>query len=176
MGAMLTRVLSVSLGVSGPDSLPGSRQMMLLCLVSWVAISTCGYVLLFPGAPLLVAVVLVFELLLLFAFSRFVLVIYGKPERWPQTLVSLLAVQALINALQLPLIYFGMPREEPGIVVEAAGFGLLAWWLLAAGRILAKAADRPVWVGLALAVAHFFFSLLMYVSLLQLFGVAPGTS
>lgn len=176
MAAMLTRVLSVSLGVSGPDSLPGSRQMMLVCLVSWTAISTCGYVMLHPGAPLLVPVVLASELLLLFAFSRFVLVIYGKPERWPQTLVSLLAVQALINALHLPLIYFGMPREEPGIVVDAVGYGLLAWWLLAAGRILARAVDRPVWVGLPLSVAHFFFSLLMYVSLVQLFGLAPGAS
>lgn len=176
MGAMLTRVLSVSLGVRGPDSLPGSRQMMFLCLVSWVAISISGYVLLHPGAPVLVAVVLVTDLLLLFAFSRFVLVIYEKPERWPQTLVSLLAVQALINVLHLPLIYFGLTQDEPGIVVEAAFYGLLAWWLLAAGRILSRAADRPVWVGLALALAHFFFSLLMHQSLLQLFGAAPGTA
>ena len=175
MGAMLTRVLSVSLCVRGPDSLPGSRAMLLLCLVPWVAISTCGYLLLWPAKPAFAVTAVALELLLLLAYSRFVLWIYEKPARWPQTLVSLVGVQALINLLQLPQVYLAGLREQPGIVLEAMGYGFLAWWLLAMGNILSQAAGRRLWVGLALAAGHFFLYLLVLASLLQSFGLSPET-
>ena len=175
MGAMLTRVLSVSLCLRGPDSLPGSRAMLLLCLVPWVAISACGYLLLWPAEPAFAVTAVALDLLLLFAYSRFVLWIYEKPERWPQTLVSLVGVQALINLLHLPQVYLASVREQPGIVLEAMGYGFLAWWLLAMGNILSEAAGRRLWVGLALAFGRLLLYLLIFASLLQSFGLSPET-
>ena len=171
MVAIFQGVLMVSLGLRGPDSLPGSREMLILCLVPWVAATALGYLMLLPAPAIFVLPVAAFELLLLLGYSRFVLWMAGKPERWPQTLVSLLGVQAIINALNLPLVYVVTSQEQPGLLVQAAEYGFLAWWLLAMGNIFAKAMDRSTWVGVLLSVAHFFLYMLLYVSLTQLFGI-----
>lgn len=161
----------VSLGLRGPDSLPGSRGMLVLCLVPWVAVTALGYLMLLPASAVFVLPVMAFELLLLLGYSRFILFMAGKPERWPQTLVSLLGVQAIINALNLPLVYVVTSQEQPGLLLQAAEYGFLAWWLLAMANIFARAMDRATWVGLLLSVAHFFLYMILYVALTQLFGI-----
>ncbi|MYA29962.1 MAG: hypothetical protein F4Y31_01850 [Gammaproteobacteria bacterium] len=171
MAAILQGVLMVSLGLRGPDSLPGSREMLVLCLVPWAAVTAIGYLMLLPAPALFVLPVAAFELLLLLGYSRFVLWMAGKPERWPQTLVSLLGVQAIINALNLPLVYVVTSQEQPGLLIQAAEYGFLAWWLLAMGNIFARAMDRGIWAGLLLSVAHFFLYMILYVALTQLFGI-----
>ena len=171
MVAIFQGVLMVSLGLRGPDSLPGSRGMLALCLVPWAAVTAIGYLMLLPASAVFVLPVLAFELLLLLGYSRFILWMAGKPERWPQTLVSLLGVQAIINALNLPLVYVVTSQEQPGLLVQAAEYGFLAWWLLAMGNIFSRAMDRGIWVGLLLSVAHFFLYMILYVSLTQLFGI-----
>ena len=171
MVAIFQGVLMVSLGLRGPDSLPGSREMLVLCLVPWAAVTAIGYLMLLPAPAVFVLPVAVFELLLLLGYSRFVLWMAGKPERWPQTLVSLIGVQAIITALNLPLVYIVTSQEQPGLLVQAAEYGFLAWWLLAMGNIFAKAIERSSWVGLLLSVAHFFLYMILYVTLTQLFGI-----
>lgn len=171
MVAIIQGVLMVSLGLRGPDSLPGSRGMLVLCLVPWVAVTALGYLMLLPASAIFVLPVMAFELLLLLGYSRFILWMAGKPERWPQTLVSLLGVQAIINALNLPLVYVVTSQEEPGLLLQAAEYGFLAWWLLAMANIFARAMDRGTWVGLLLSVAHFFLYMILYVALTQLFGI-----
>lgn len=161
----------VSLGLRGPDSLPGSRGMLVLCLVPWVAVTAIGYLVLLPASAVFVLPVMAFELALLLGYSRFVLWMAGKPERWPQTLVSLLGVQAIINALNLPLAYVVRSQEQPGLFLQAAEYGFLAWWLLAMANIFARAMDRGIWVGLLLSVAHFFLYMILYLTLTQLFGI-----
>ena len=176
MVAIFQGVLLVSLGLRGPDSLPGSRGMLVLCLVPWVAATSLGYLMLLPASAVFVLPVAAFELLLLLGYSRFILWMAGKPERWPQTLVSLLGVQAIINTLNLPLVYVATSQEQPGLVVQAAEFGFLAWWLLAMGNIFAKSMDRGIWIGLLLSVAHFCLYMILYVSLTQLFGIPLDAS
>ena len=171
MVALFQSVLMVALALRGPDSLPGSRAMLVLCLLPWAAASLLGYLMLFTGAAAFALPLVVFELLLLLAYSRFLLWTAGKPERWPQTLVSLLGVQAIINILNLPLVFVATTQEQPGLLVQAAEYGFLAWWLLAMGHIFAKSMDRSSWVGLLLAVAHFFLYMMLYVSLTRFLGI-----
>ena len=171
MVAIFQGVLMVSLGLNGPDSLPGSRGMLVLCLVPWAAVTCIGYLMLLPAPAVFVLPVAAFELLLLLGYSRFVLWMAGKLERWPQTLVSLIGVQAIINALNLPLVYLATSQEQPGLLIQAADYGFLAWWLLAMGNIFAKAIDRSSWVGVLLSVAHFFLYMILYVSLTRFFGI-----
>ena len=161
----------VSLGLRGPDSLPGSREMLVLCLVPWAAATVIGYLMLLPAPALLALPIAAFELLLLLGYSRFALWMAGKPERWPQTLVSLLGVQAIINALNLPLVYAVTSQEQPGLLIQAAEYGFLAWWLLAMGNIFARATDRGIGAGLLLSVAHFFLYMILYAALSQIFGI-----
>lgn len=176
MVAIFQGVLMVSLGLRGPDSLPGSRGMLVLCLVPWVAVTALGYLMLLPASAVFVLPVMAFELLLLLGYSRFVLWMASKPERWPQTVVSLLGVQAIINALNLPLVYVVTSQEQPGLLLQAAEYGFLAWWLLAMANIFARAMDRGIWAGLLLSVAHFFLYMILYVALTQLFGIPLETS
>lgn len=171
MAAIFQRVLMVSLGLRGPDSLPGSRGMLVLCLVPWAGVTAIGYLMLLPAPAVFVLPVLACELALLLGYSRFVLWMTGKRERWPQTLVSLLGVQAIINALNLPLVYVVTSQEQPGLLLQTAEYGFLAWWLLAMANIFARAMDRGIWVGLLLSVAHFFLYMILYVALTQLFGI-----
>lgn len=171
MVAIFQGVLMVSLGLRGPDSLPGSREMLVLCLAPWAAVTAIGFLMLLPGPALFVLPIVAFELLLLLGYSRFVLWMAGKPERWPQTLVSLIGVQTIINALNLPLVYIVTSQEQPGLFIQAAEYGFLAWWLLAMGNIFARAMDRGIWAGLLLSVAHFFLYMILLVTLTQLFGI-----
>ena len=170
MVAIFQGVLRVSLGLRGPDSLPGSREMLVLCLVPWAAVTVIGYLMLLPGPAFFVLPVATFELLLLLGYSRFVLWMADKPERWPQTLVSLIGVQTIINALNLPMVYVVTSQEQPGLLIQAAEYGFLAWWLLAMCNIFARALDRGIWAGLLLSVAHFFLYMILDLLLTQLFG------
>ena len=176
MVAIFQGVLRVSLGLRGPDSLPGSREMLVLCVVPWAAVTAVGYLMLLPGPAFFVLPVAAFELLLLLGYSRFVLWMADKPERWPQTLVSLIGVQTIINALNLPLVYVVTSQEQPGLLIQAAEYGFLAWWLLAMGNIFARAMDRGIWAGLLLSVAHFFLYMILYLLLTQFFGIPLETS
>ena len=78
MIAILQGVLMVSLGLRGPDSLPGSREMLILCLVPWTAVTAIGYLMLIPAPAFFILPVVVFELLLLLGYSRFVLWMAGR--------------------------------------------------------------------------------------------------
>ena len=176
MIAILQGVVMVALGVRGPDSLPGSREMLALCLVPWLLVTVLGYLMLLPGSPVFVLPVAAFELLLLLGYSRFVVSMAGKPERWPQTLVSLLGVQAIINALNLPLVYIATSQEQPGILIQAAEYGFLAWWLLAMGNIFSAAIDRSLVVGMLLSVGHFIAYMILYVTLARFLGIPIGAS
>lgn len=176
MIAILKGVVMVALGVRGPDSLPGSREMLALCLAPWLAVTVLGYLMLLPGSPVFVLPVAAFELLLLLGYSRFVVSMAGKPERWPQTLVSLLGVQAIINALNLPLVYIATSQEQPGILIQAAEYGFLAWWLLAMGNIFSTAIDRSLVVGMLLSVGHFIAYMILYVTLARFLGIPIGAS
>lgn len=166
----------VALGVRGPDSLPGSREMLALCLVPWLLVTVLGYLMLLPASAILVLPVTAFELALLLGYSRFILAMADKPERWPQTLASLLGVQAIINALNLPLVYVATSQEQPGLLIQAGQYGFLAWWLLAMGNIFSAAIGRGIVVGMLLSVGHFILYMILYVTLARFLGIPIGAS
>ncbi len=176
MIAILQGIVMVALGVRGPDSLPGSREMLALCLVPWLAVTVLGYLMLLPGSAVFVLPVAAFELLLLLGYSRLIVSMADKPERWPQTLASLLGVQAIINALNLPLVYIATSQEQPGLLIQAAEYGFLAWWLLAMGNIFSAAIGRSLVVGMLLSVGHFIAYMILYVTLARFLGIPIGAS
>ena len=165
------RVAYVSLSLRGPDSLPGSQAMLALCLVPWAVLCTASNLLVFsqyPG-PALLGVVL--ELALLFGYSWLALQLAGKLERWPQTLVALMGVQAVIMAASLPLTWFSAGLDEPSLALQAAGFAFIAWWLVAAANIFSRAVDRGLLSGVFLALGHYVLSLMCYAFMFEFMGV-----
>ena len=171
MAELVRRVFYVSLSLRGPDSLPGSQGMLALCLAPWLALSIVSNLLLFSGYPAVAMLGVLLELLLLFGYSWLVLRLADKLPRWPQTLVSLVGVQALIAAAALPLTWFALRLDEPPLILQAAEFGFLAWWLVAMGNILSGAANRSLLNGVLLAAGHFVLYLVLYALLLEYAGV-----
>ena len=171
MAELARRVFYVSLSLRGPDSLPGTPGMLALCLIPWAAISISSNLLVFPQYPAGALLGVALELLLLFGYSRLVLQLAGKPERWPQTLVSLVGVQALIVAAALPLAWLSARIDEPPLILQAGEFGFLAWWLVAMANILSQATGRSMVGGVLLALGHFVLSLMVYAFMFEFMGV-----
>lgn len=148
--------------------------MLAVCLIPWVAIAVIGNLIRFPGEQVAALTGPVLELALLFGYPWLVLRMAEKLERWPQTVVSLVGVQALISAIYLPLFYFAVGPDDPGLFLRLAEIAFVAWRLLAAANIFARSVDRSVVVGLVLSACHFFFTLIAIAMLFQALGVPPG--
>ena len=174
MVEILKGVFFVSLGLRGPDSLPGSRGMLAMCLIPWAAVTVTSNLMRLPEEQVAALAAAALELALLFGYPWLVLRMAEKLERWPQTVVSLVGVQALIAAIYLPLAYFAVGRDEAGLFPRLAEVAFIAWWLLAAANIFARSVDRSVVVGLVLSACHFFFTLMAIIMLFQVLGVPPG--
>ena len=173
---LFKQLFYVSLSARGPDSLPGSQGMLVLCLIPWVVVTVVGNLMQLPEQTGLAMMGVAFELLLIFGFAGLVLRFAGKMERWPQTVVSLFGVQALITALSLPVIYLATRQDEAGLVLQAVDIAFIAWWLVAKANIFSKAVDRSLGVGALLSLGHFVLQFLGYILLYGIFGVPPGDS
>ena len=171
---LFKRVLYVSLSLRGPDSLPGSRGTLVLCLIPWVAVTVAGNLMQWPENAGLALAGTALELTLLFGYSRMVLRFAGKLERWPQTIVSLLGVQAVITALSLPVIYLATRQDPPGPLLQAVDIALIAWWVVAMANIFSKALDTNLGIGALLSVAQLVLLLMVSGVLFSIFGVLPG--
>ena len=173
---LFKRLFYVSLNARGPDSLPGSQGMLALCLIPWVVVTVFGNLIQLPEQTGLAMMGVAFELLLMFGFVRLVLRFAGKMERWPQTIVSLFGVQALITALSFPAIYLATRQDEAGLFLQAVNIAFLAWWLVAKANILAKAVDLGLGMGALLSLGHYVLVLMVYAMLFTVFGVTPDGS
>ena len=171
MPELFKRVVYVSLSLRGPDSLPGSQAMLALCLVPWAAVSIAGNLLVLPGHPVPALLGVALELALLLGYSWLALQLAGKLERWPQTLVALVGVQAVIEAASLPLTWLLARQDEPSLILQAADFAFTAWWLVAMANILSRAVDRSLLSGVLLALGHFVLALLCYAFMFEFMGV-----
>ncbi len=170
---LFKRVLYVSLSLRGPDSLPGSQGTLVLCLIPWVAVTVAGNLIQWPENAGLALAGTALELTLLFGYSRMVLRFAGKLERWRQTIVSLLGVQAVITALSLPVIYLATRQVPPGSALQAVGIAFLAWWVVAMANIFSKALDTNLGIGALLSVAQHVLLLMVLGVVLSIFGVLP---
>ena len=173
---LFKRLFYVSLSARGPDSLPGSQGMLALCLIPWVVFNVAGMLMQLPEQRGLAVLGVALELIVMFGYAGLVLRFAGKMERWPQTVVALFGVQAVIAAFSLPVIYLAARQDEVGLFLQAIGIALLAWWLVAMANILAKAVDRSLGMGALLSLGHYLLGLLAYALLFAIFGVTPGDS
>ncbi len=171
MHELVKRVVYVSLSLRGPDSLPGSQAMLALCLAPWAAVSVFSNLLVFPDDPGPALLGVLLELMLLAGYAWLALQLADKLERLPQTLVSLVGVQTVIVAAALPLTYLSASLDEPPLILQAAEFAFIAWWLVAMANIFSRAVDRSLLSGVFLAFGHFVLYLMTYAFLFEFLGV-----
>ncbi|WP_446831497.1 hypothetical protein [Candidatus Foliamicus sp.] len=161
----------VSLSLRGPDTLPGSPAMLVLCLVPWAAVKIVGNLLDLPGYPGAAVLGVALELPLLMGYAWLALQLVGKLERLPQTVVALFGAQAVIAGADLPLTYVAAGMDAPSLALQAAGLAFDAWWLVAMANILSQAVARSLFSGVLLALGHFVLYVMTYALLFEFMGV-----
>ena len=170
MGEIARRLLLVSIGQRGPEDLPGSREMLGLCAFAWLAATVTINRIMVPnmGFAALGAVV---ELALMFGYLRLALTLTGKIERWVQSAVAMMGVQAMIECLRAPFSYLAHNQQEPMMIVDLARSGFMAWWLIATAYVFIRAVGRPAIRGVLYFLGYMAVQTLCFFMLFTVFEI-----
>ena len=159
--------VNIGLLREGPQSLPASRFLLGLVLFAFALISAIAYGMRYDLRVVAAAVVV--ELGLLSVFVLAVLTLFGRAERFLQTLTALIGCGAMIGVIMLPLqIWFVQAELEqqqgPQHVLVVLLF--LIWEVLIRGHIFRHALDKGLAFGVMLSIAYFWLALEMVKRLL----------
>ena len=171
MAALLKFMLDLCLLRSGPQQLPPARVLLGLFLTVYVLLGLALYLSRYELH--LAAAASVLETLLAAAFVQTLLLLWGRPERFLQTLTALLAAWTLLGLLIAPLIFAtrGIGPDSQGALLVFVGMTLyLAWSLAVMGNILHHALEVPLYGGIGLGVVYFLLSQMILSALLPVTG------
>ena len=174
MGELARRMLLVSVGRCGPEDLPGSREMLVLCAFAWFVITVTINYIVVPNLGF-AALGAAAELGLMFGYVRVALTLAGKPERQAQSVAALLGVQTIIECLRAPFIYLAHNQQEPMMIVDLVRSGLMAWWLIATAYIFIQAVGRPAMRGILCFLGYMTAQALCFFVLFNVFEVPIPT-
>ncbi|MDX9766732.1 MAG: hypothetical protein RBT51_05260 [Ectothiorhodospiraceae bacterium] len=160
----------------GPQDLPASGSLLVLVLAVYFGVSV-AIALPMYGSSLALTQALA-ETMLLGLFTRVILAIARRPNRWVQTFTALAGVGALLGLFVLPLVHVLAPAgDEPGTLEGLASLvylGLIGWLLAAYGHVFRHALSlRGLAPGVLLALAYVFLSAIV-VELLLPAGIAQS--
>lgn len=141
----------------GPQDLPASKLLVLLTLAAYVAVTVIQLLMLDEPASTWLFFV-VGDPLLLMAWVWLVLALYGRSDRYAQTVAAVLGTGALLGlALYLPLQFIVTTAGRTAGSPVAAMFGLLlvVVFALVTGRIIKLATECNLVTGIAVALTYF---------------------
>jgi hypothetical protein len=164
--------LDIVLWRRGPQDLPASTLLVGLALAAYVLVSVVQLALLHETGVTWFFFVVV-DPLLLMAWVWLVLKVYGRTERYLQTVAAVLGTGALLGfVLYLPLQLLVTPGEAGSSppLAQAVALLLVAVFALVTGRILKLATDSSLFTGIAVSLTYFFL-----VNLLVGMVRGPGT-
>lgn len=160
----------------GPEDFPASQNLLLWLVVvsflaTWLALLAVKGV--FRGgvdAVINVAVPLI--------FTRSLLIIIKKRERFIQSALALLSTNLLISLLGLAflLILQMLGAVMGGFVTPFYSVGVslvFTWILLVQGHIFRQAMDKSFWIGILIAILLMFFNGAVLELANRLFTVSP---
>lgn len=167
MNHLLQRFFAICLLRAGPQDLPASRFLMVLCLGIY---GGAGFLLSLGSLPWLGSLVLILvDTLLLVLISFLLLWMRALTERFTQVCTALAGTGIFFELLALPLLIW--QQHSVGAFQQDGGNGLgifisalvlwlcLFWNLIVIGHILRHALSTLMPVGLALGVAYLFISI-----------------
>jgi len=146
----------IALFRQGPDSLPVSRLLLYMAAGVYVFVDILVISILYPRPavmPLLLA-----DTVLLVVWCVALLNLFGLQARLSQTLTALFGTGALLQVLGFPWSAWpslGMPFEFPLVLRALILLAILLWTVAVYGNIFARALERPLGIGVALALAYF---------------------
>lgn len=141
----------------GPQDLPASNLLVLLTLAAYVAVTVVQLLMLDEPAATW-AFFVVGDPLLLMAWVWLVLKLFGRADRYAQTVSAVLGTGALLGlAIYLPLqlIVTGLGQAPTSSMAQVLGLLLVVVFALVTGRIIKLATDTNLFTGIAVALTYF---------------------
>lgn len=145
--------------IKRPQDIPGSKNLLTLCLVVYGLMSILLAMLSQPMDKAVLAGIL--EVILIMVFSQALLQIRGKSSRWTQTVTALAGTGIVISLIALPiyiLIGVGGTNEASSGIGQGIGLLLLAtlacWNIVIMAHILRHALEVNFVLAIVLAITY----------------------
>jgi hypothetical protein len=148
--------LDIVLWRRGPQDLPSSGLLVILTLVAYELVTLLQVALMKVSGPQLL-LYLVIDPLLVMAGLWLVMKLFGRIERWPQTVSAVLGCSTLMALVfSVPLVLLAGPRVavNPPAVLQFAALGMVVAFVLVAGRIIQLATESNLLTGCAIALTY----------------------
>jgi hypothetical protein len=148
--------LDIVLWRRGPQDLPNSRLLVVLTLIAYELVNLLQLWLMDVSAAELL-LFLVIDPLLLMGGLWLVVRLFGRSERWPQTVSAVLGCSALLGlAISVPMVLLTGPElaANPPAAVRLLALGLVIGFILVVGRIIQLATESNLLTGSAIAATY----------------------
>jgi len=142
----------------GPQDLPCSMLLVAATLAAYMLVSVLQLAFMHESGPAYL-VFLVLDPLLLMGWIWIVLKVYGRVERYPQTIAAILgtsALLALVLSLPLQLLVGVDAARTASPAAQILALGLILVFLLVSGRIVKLATDSNLFAGICVSAIYVF--------------------
>jgi hypothetical protein len=148
--------LDIVLWRRGPQDLPNSGLLVALTLVAYELVNLVQIALMEVSIAELL-LYLVVDPLLLMGGLWLVMMLFGRKDRWAQTVSAVLGCTALMAlVVSVPMVLLVGPRVagDPPAALQLLALGLVIAFILVVGRIIQLATDSNLLTGSAIATTY----------------------
>jgi len=148
--------LDIVLWRRGPQDLPNSGLLVALTLVAYELVNLVQIALMEVSIAELL-LYLVVDPLLLMGGLWLVMMLFGRKDRWAQTVSAVLGCTALMAlVVSVPMVLLVGPRMagDPPAALQLLALGLVIAFILVVGRIIQLATDSNLLTGSAIATTY----------------------
>jgi len=148
--------LDIVLWRRGPQDLPNSGLLVALTLVAYELVNLVQIALMEVSIAELL-LYLVVDPLLLMGGLWLVMMLFGRKDRWAQTVSAVLGCTALMAlAVSVPMVLLVGPRMagDPPAALQLLALALVIAFILVVGRIIQLATDSNLLTGSAIATTY----------------------
>lgn len=156
MQQFLKVFLDIVLWRRGPQDLPSSGLLVAITLVAYELVNLVQIALVDVSVSELL-LYLVVDPLLLMGGLWLVMTLFGRKERWSQTISAVLGCSALMGlVVSVPMVLLVGPRmaSNPPAAVQLLALGLVIAFILVVGRIIQLATESNLLTGSAIATTY----------------------
>ena len=156
MQQFLKVFLDIVLWRRGPQDLPNSGLLVVLTLVANELVNLVQIALMEVSIAELL-LYLVVDPLLLMGGLWLVMMLFGRRDRWAQTVSAVLGCTALLAlVVSVPMVLLVGPRMagNPPAALQLLALGLVIAFILVVGRIIQLATDSNLLTGSAIATTY----------------------
>ena len=156
MQQFLKVFLDIVLWRRGPQDLPNSGLLVVLTLVAYELVNLVQIALMEVSVAELL-LYLVVDPLLLMGGLWLVMMLYGRKDRWAQTVSAVLGCTALMAlVVSVPMVLLVGPRMagNPPAALQLLALALVIAFILVVGRIIQLATDSNLLTGSAIATTY----------------------